>query len=241
MIILIPIAGQAKSFSQAGFVFPKALVEILGKPMIQWVIENCRALDAGFVFVCNYEDIRLYNLDTMLKVLAPGCRVTIQERPAQGAACSALLAVDHINNDDELIVAGGDQYLDVDLASVIGEFRDSVADAGVITFPSVHPQYSYAQVDEDNWVIEVAEKKPISAHATVGIYWYRRGVDFVEAAMRMIEKRDMFNGQYYLCPVFNQLILGNKRILNKSIRAEEFVSFGTPDAVRRIGAIGRLH
>lgn len=241
MIILIPIAGEAKSFREAGFVFPKPLVEILGKPMIQWVIDNFRALDAQFVVVCNDEDIRLYNLDTMLKEVATGCHVLVQERPGQGAACSALLAIEYINKDDELILAGGDQYLDIDVPSVIEQFRASPADAAVITFPSVHPQYSYVRVDENGWVIEAAEKKPISKHATVGVYWYRRGADFVEAAMRMIEKKDMFNDQYYLCPAFNQLILANKRVLNRTIRVEEFVPFGTPERVHQINAIGRFH
>lgn len=238
MNILIPLAGTAKRFASAGYAFPKPLIEVLGKPMIQWVVENLAPLGGRFVFVLSAEDVRAFNLDAMLRILAPDCAVIVQDQPAQGAACSSLLAVDCINGEDELVVAGGDQYLDADLPRFVTGFREAGADAGIFVFPSVHPQFSYARLDPAGTVVEVAEKRPISPLATAGVYWYRRGADFVLSAMDMIAKGDSFNGNYYLCPAFNQMILRNRQIVTAKLETPQFVSFGTPDRVAQINARG---
>ena len=48
--ILIPMAGAGTRFQQAGYTFPKPLIEINGKPMIQLVVENLN-VEANFIFV----------------------------------------------------------------------------------------------------------------------------------------------------------------------------------------------
>ncbi len=240
MNILIPLAGTANKFKEAGYSFPKALVEVVGKPLVQWTIENFVPLNGRYIFIVNSSDATGYNIDYTLKMLVENNVIIKQHDFAQGAACSALLAVDHIDNEEELIVAAGDQYIKKDICKIIDHFRDSNADGGIITFNSVHPQYSYAIVDKDGWISEVAEKKPISNNATVGIYWYRKGRDFIDAVKMMIKKEDMTNGQFYICPAFNQMLLMNKAIINYTIEKESFISFGTPEKVRLYNSKGKL-
>src|ERR1700709_2108316 len=124
-----------------------------------------------------------------------------------GATCTALLAVDYIETDDELLIVNGDELVDIELGPVLESFREKGFSAGVFTFPSVHPRYSYVRLDDDGMVIEAAEKRPISRHATAGLYWFRHGTDFVAAAMNQIRNRDSVEDLYYICPSLNDPIL----------------------------------
>jgi dTDP-glucose pyrophosphorylase len=100
-------------------------------------------------------------------------------------------------------------------------------DAGILTFESVHPKWSFAKVNESGFVTEVAEKKPISNHATVGIYYWARGSDYVKYAEQMIAKNKRVNNEFYVCPVFNEAIEDGKKI--KIFPVENMWGIGTPE------------
>ena len=97
----------------------------------------------------------------------------------------------------------------------------------ILTFNSIHPKWSYVKVDENNLVTEVAEKKVISNKATVGIYYWKHGSDYVEYAKRMIKKNIRTNNEFYVCPVFNEAIEDKKII--KSIKIDQMTGLGTPE------------
>lgn len=231
MKVLIPLAGTAKRFKESDHIFPKPLVSIHDKPMIQWVLDNLSPLKAEYIFIINNEDVIQYNLNCVLEQLSPGCEIIVQNSSAQGAACSSLLAIESINNSDELLICGGDQFITDDIGKHVKKFRES-ADGGLITFNSVHPQYSFVRVNSEGQVLEVAEKRPISNKACAGFYWYRQGTLFVESSMKMIRKDDKVNGQFYLCPTYNQLILEGKKIISSQLEEGSFFTFGTPEKVR---------
>ena len=96
-----------------------------------------------------------------------------------------------------------------------------------MTFESTHPKWSYAKVGEDGYVTEVAEKKPISRIATAGIYYWRKGEDYVKYAEKMIEKNIRTNGEFYVCPVFNEAIEDGLKIQIKNV--EKMWGIGTPE------------
>lgn len=233
--IVIPMSGTGTSFIQAGYTFPKPLIDINGEPMIQLVIENLTPkTDHKFILISKKEHYDKYSLHQIFNNAAGGKFVSIPlATSTQGAACSVLNAVDYIDNDEELIVANADQIIDADINKFIEFAKKSNADGVIMTFNSHHPKWSYARVGKKGRVLEVAEKKVISDQATVGIYYFKTGKTFVKAAFSMIEKNIRFNNDFYVCPVFNEMILDGKKVINWEIKQSEMHGLGTPEDLGR--------
>lgn len=232
MNILIPMAGSDGLFKDQGYRYSKSLIEISGRPLIEHVYGRLASLrDARFLFVIRKSEDQQHHLGDVLRLLNPSCKVIASEGQTAGAACTCLLAVEHINNDDELVITNGDQLLFIDQQEVIDGFRAKGLDAGAITFDSVHPRWSYVRLDEQGRVVEAAEKRPISRHATAGFYYFRRGRDFVAAAMSMIRKNAHEPAGHFVCPTLNELILNNARIGVRPVAREDYVSLARPEDV----------
>jgi len=205
--IIIPMAGAGSRFEQAGYTFPKPLIDVEGKPMIQVVVENLNMV-ANFIFIVQKSHRIKYNLDTLLNIIAPNCKIIEVDGLTEGAACTALLAKDLINNDNPLFFANSDQFVSWDSNEFMYKMQETDCDGGIVTFESIHPKWSFAKVNEFGLVTEVAEKNPISNMATVGFYYWKHGSDFVKYAEQMIEKNIRVNNEFYVCPVFNQAVHG---------------------------------
>lgn len=232
MIVVVPLAGGDEAFRDRGYPFCKPLVEVRGRPLVEHVWACLRPLNAErFVFVVRDEDARRFHLHEVLRLLDPGCAIVRTAGPTAGAACTALLAINHIEPDRELVIANGDQLLRCDLGAAVADFRARKLDAGTLVFDSVHPRWSFVRVGDDGLVTEAAEKRPISRHATAGFYYFRRGSDFVTAATTMVLKDAQANGAFYVCPAFNELILRHARIGVYPIPRESYVSLATPQNV----------
>ncbi len=228
--IVVPMAGSGKKFLEKGYTFPKPLIEIKGKPMIEWVVKNLTPKTAHrFIFICNREHYEKFRLGATLSLLAPNSKIVILNAPTHGAACSVLLAKEYINNTDELIVANSDQYIDMSIDQFLTQARQEEADGFIMTFRSTHPKYSFAKVSSTGLVLETAEKNPISDSATVGVYYYKTGESFVHAAESMIKKDIRTNNEFYVCPVYNELILEDKKVKVHEIPSEKMYSWGTPE------------
>jgi HAD superfamily hydrolase (TIGR01509 family) len=227
--ILIPMAGAGSRFEQAGYTFPKPLIEVNGKPMIQVVVENLN-MDANYIYVVQKSHREKYNLDTMLNLITPGCKIVEVDGITEGAACTALLAKDFINNDSPLFFANSDQFVDWDSNEFMYKMQESSCDGGIVTFKATHPKWSFARVDEKGFVTEVAEKNPISDNATVGYYYWKKSSDFIKYAERMIEKNIRVNNEFYVCPVFNQAIEDCKKI--RIFESAKMWGLGTPEDLK---------
>jgi len=226
MNIIIPMAGRGSRFLEAGYTFPKPLIDVNGKPMIQRVIENLQ-MDGNYIFIAQREHDEKYNIENMLKLIVPNCRVVFVDEVTEGAACTALLASEFIDNDSPLFFANSDQIVEWDPMQFMYKMQEQQVDGGIVTFESTHPKWSYAEVDENNKVVRVEEKNPISTHATVGYYYWKHGSDFVKYANQMIEKNIRVNNEFYVCPVFNEAIQDDKRITISE--AERMWGLGTPE------------
>lgn len=224
--VLIPMAGAGSRFSEAGYTFPKPLIEVNGKPMIQVVVENLN-IEANYIFIVQKEHYQKYNLKYMLELIAPGCKIVQTEGITEGAACTTLLAKQHINNDSPLIIANSDQFVEWNSNECMYSFKNSSIDGGILTFKATHPKWSYAKINDDGLVSEVAEKKVISDNATVGIYYWKHGKDYVKYAEQMIKKDIRTNNEFYVCPVFNEAIQDGKKIKVQNVR--EMLGLGTPE------------
>jgi len=225
--VLIPMAGKGSRFAAAGYSFPKPLIDVLGKPMIQWVVENVN-LKAKYTFLAQDEHIEKYSLNCLLNLIAPNSNVVPVKGVTEGAACTALLAADLIDNDNPLLILNSDQYLEWDLIQSLYQLENSGADGAVFIFHSTHPKWSYVKCSPGtNTIIEVAEKKPISTDATCGVYWWRKGSDFIKYTNEMIDAEDKTLGEYYICPSYNYALKDGKQIQAVPIR--KMHGLGTPE------------
>ena len=224
--VLIPMAGAGSRFAQAGYTFPKPLIEVRGKPMIQVVVENLN-IEANYIFLVQREHYETYNLKYLLNLIAPGCKIVQVDGLTEGAACTTLLAKEPIDNDAPLVMANSDQFVEWNSNECMYAFSADSIDGGILTFKATHPKWSYAKLDENGFVSEVAEKKVISDEATVGIYYWRHGSDYVKYAEQMISKNIRTNGEFYTCPVFNEAVGDGKKVRVKNI--EKMWGIGTPE------------
>ena len=224
--VLIPMAGAGSRFEQAGYTFPKPLIEVRKKPMIQVVIENLN-IKANYIYVVQKSHREKYNLDALLSLITPGCRIVETEGITEGAACTALLAKEHINKEMPLFFANSDQFVEWDSNEFLYKMNETNADGGIVTFEATHPKWSFAKIDNQGLVTEVAEKKPISNIATVGFYYWKTGSDFVKYAEQMINKNIRVNNEFYVCPVFNQAIEDGKEI--RTFNVNGMWGLGTPE------------
>ena len=226
MKIVVPMAGAGSRFETAGYTFPKPLIEVQGEPMIAKVVKNLN-LQGQYIFLVQKTHYEKYNLQGLLTLIAPNCKIVQIDGLTEGAACTVLKAKEYINNNEPLIIANSDQYIKWNSFETISSFNHKDADGGILSFTSVHPKHSFAKVDSNGYVTEVAEKNPISNNATVGIYHWKQGADFVRYAEQMISKNIRTNNEFYICPVYNEAIQDGKKIKINSV--DEMWGMGTPE------------
>ncbi|MBI5770160.1 MAG: glycosyltransferase family 2 protein [Verrucomicrobia bacterium] len=231
--IVVPMAGRGSRFATAGFIDPKPLIPVGGKPMIQWVIENVRPAQAHrFIFICLAEHLAAYpQVPDTLRRLCPGCEIVTVDRVTEGAACTVLLARALIDSVHPLMIANSDQFVALQIDAYLATMDDKDGDGLIMTFWSDHPKWSYCRMNGDGFVQEVVEKQVVSNEATVGIYNFRRGCDFVRAADAMIAQNLRVNNEFYVAPTYNQLIAQGARIVTHRTGREYdgMHGLGTPE------------
>lgn len=228
MNVLIPMAGAGSRFEKAGYSFPKPLIDVKGKPMIQVVVESLN-INANYIFIVQKTHYEKYSLQHTLNLIAPNCKIIQVDGMTEGAACTTLLAKKLINNNSPLLIANSDQYLDWNSNQFMYSMTGDEIDAGILTFPSCHPKWSYAKLCENGFVTEVAEKKAISEHATVGVYYFKKGEDYVKGAEQMINKNIRTNNEFYVCPVYNECILNGSKVKIHNVEQDSMWGLGTPE------------
>jgi beta-phosphoglucomutase-like phosphatase (HAD superfamily)/dTDP-glucose pyrophosphorylase len=224
--VLIPMAGRGNRFKEKGYTFPKPLIEVFGKPMIQLVVDNLN-IQANYIFLVLKEHYDTYQLKHLLNLLAPNCQIVEVDQVTEGAACTTLLAKDLINNENPLLIANSDQFVEWNSNETMYSFSNNNIDGGMLVFNSVHPKWSFAKLDKDGFIEKVAEKDPISDIASVGVYYWSKGSDYVKYAEKMIEKNIRVNGEFYVCPVINEAIEDVKKFKVKFV--EKMYGIGTPE------------
>jgi len=230
MNVLIPMAGAGARFEKAGYTFPKPLIEVNGKPMIQAVVENLN-IDARHIFIVQKSHHDAYSLRHMLNLISPDCEVITVDGVTEGAACTTLLAKEFIDNNDPLLIANCDQYVEWNSNEFMYSMVADEVDGGILSFTSTHPKWSFAKLNDDGFVCEVAEKKPISNIATTGIYYWKKGSDYIKYTERMIKNNVRVKNEFYVCPVYNEAIFDGKKI--KTFHIDKMWGIGTPEDLSR--------
>jgi NDP-sugar pyrophosphorylase family protein len=231
--IVIPMAGRGSRFANAGYTTPKPLIPVGGRPMIEWIIENIRPQRSHrFIFLCLAEHLQAYpKVPEELRRLCPGCEIVPVSTVTEGAACTVLLARKFIDSTDPLMIANSDQLVELEINDYLAAADDDGVGGLIMTFWSDHPKWSYCRMRADGTVGEVVEKQVVSNEATVGIYNFRQGQDYVRATDAMIAANLRVNNEFYVAPTYNQLIMeGAKIIIMKTGR--EYAGMhgvGTPE------------
>jgi dTDP-glucose pyrophosphorylase len=207
LTIVIPMAGRGSRFADAGYALPKPLLPIHGIPMIEAVVRNLAPSEpARFVFICRREHLAEYGFEAGLRRAAPDCVIVPIDEVTDGAACTVLLAEQAIDPDDALVIANSDQWVDHEMDAHLEIMRRDGLDGLIMTMTADDPKWSFVELDGARRVTNVVEKVVVSDEATVGIYTFARGGDFVRAAKAMIAAGERVNGEFYVAPVYNQLI-----------------------------------
>ena len=236
MNIVIPMAGAGSRFAKEGYTTPKPLIDILGKPMIQWALESLRFenFDIDVTLICQKKHIEQYDLDNKLTSVVNtvfpdgGINLLSVDGLTEGSACTVMTARDIIDNDEDLILADSDHHLKWSSSDFIGLIDRTQSDGAILNFISYLKKWSYCEVKDDGFIYRVEEKNPISPFANVGVYYFRRGSDFVESAQEMIDQDLRVNGEFYLAPVYNMAINKGKKIASYPISPQNMYEMGTP-------------
>jgi len=234
MKIIIPLAVRSKLFPEDEYPFPTPLIDVAGKPMIEWVIENIEEIsdNIDFVFILSQTDVTRYSLDNTLRLLCNNkCEIVVLKKQTQGALCSCLMAISQINADEPLIICNGDQIIPNNIGPALNHFASNDAQAGVITFPAVHPRWSFVKTNTKGHIIQSEEKKVISAEAIAGFYYFAKANIFLQAAQKTIYNDRSINGLFYIAPTLNEVILAHHTVVSYRIQKSEFFSFYTPATI----------
>lgn len=215
---LVLAASESSDLGDLGY--PTFLTDLSGKTLLEMWIKQVRDLGGKTSLVVSEQDIEKWNLRAIQARIGDDLEIVAIKGQTSGATCTALLAVASKNLDEQLVILNGNEYIEPELKDILGDFTVKNLDAGLVYFNSVHPRYSYARINAEGLVLETAEKNPISRNATAGVYWYKASKFFVQAAESQLLKRTSLNGQYYICPLFNELILAGKRVGGYQIPSE---------------------
>ena len=229
--IVIPMAGQGSRFAKAGYKKPKPFIDVDGKPMIVRVLENLAYPDARYILIARKEHMEIESeLVAQIEKEFNAIFIPI-DKLTEGTACTVLYARKYINNNEPLLIANSDQIVDMNIGNFIDDCKDRHLDGSILSFIDEYqdPKWSFAKIDEHKLVTEVKEKVVISKYATVGIYLYSQGKDFVNAAIDMIIENDRANNEFYTCPTYNYAIQDAAKIGIYNINFEQMHGIGTPD------------
>lgn len=225
--IVLPIAGRGSRFIQAGYAMPKPIIPLHGVPMIEVVVNNVRPRQPHcFTFIALQEHLEHLGMREVLRRIAPGCAIIPVTQVTEGAACTVLLARDVIDNDNPLMLANSDQWVDIDINDYLAEMESKDAEGLIMTMWSDHPKWSYVGLDKTGCVTRVVEKQVISNEATVGIYNFRRGRDYVQAAEQMISKNLRVNNEFYVAPAYNEMIEKGAKVTYYNVGKEGSGMYG---------------
>lgn len=227
--IVIPMAGAGSRFAKAGYDKPKPFIDVLGKPMICHVLDNLNMPNAKFILLVRAEHFEKERETINWITKHYYSEVVLIDKLTEGAACTVLHAHRLINNDLPLLIANSDQIVDMDIEDYINDSENRQLDGSVLCFEDNDKKWSYAKLDENGLITEIREKEVISENATVGIYYFNKGRDFVENAIDMIVRNERVNNEFYVAPVYNYAIKQGKKFGIYSIDKTQMHGTGTPE------------
>ena len=226
--LLLPIAGNGQRFIDAGYSAPKPLIEINGKTILDRSLESVKIDNCNLIFIIREDHCKEHNLNLVLRSKYKDCKIVIIPGLTDGALSTCLLAKEHIDNDEPLIIFTPDCYFE---PQIDPEKIDEELDGMVCVFESDSPAHSYVLLDKQ-YVSDIAEKEVISNLAIGGLYYWKKGSNFVKYGSEMIERNERVKGEFYIAPVFNKFIEKGRHVgIDRNTRHD---IMGTPEDLEKL-------
>ena len=221
--LVLPIAGKAQRFIDAGYMMPKPLILAKGKHVIDWSLESVDTSECNLIFIVRLDHIYNFSIDKILKQkFGEDITIISVDHVTQGALETCLLAEGHIDNDTPLYIYTPDVYFGPQFdPSCVGD-----ADGFLLTFLANSPDHSYTDIDENGVASRVVEKEVISEHANVGLYYFKTGSMFLKYAWEAIDRKLLIKGEYYIAPIYNFMIRDGLKVT--ACDTEKMHILGTP-------------
>ena len=232
MKIIVPMAGRGSRFANRGFATPKPLIEIGGKPMLYWALRSLADLDySEVIFILLREHEEEYQVTANLPQWLPKPSIpfhtVLLDDVTEGQLCTVLAAREYLSEEDVLIAAS-DTYIPSQIGKAIQKHAGQASGIiSTINLPGDRWSFAKTELGTDR-VVEVAEKVRISDHCSTGLYYFASGKELLHEGQAMIDRQETTRGEYYVIPVYQQLIAQGKDVF---IAPEPAMwDMGTPEA-----------
>lgn len=231
MQVIIPCAGESRRFFEQGYPSIKQLLRVNSKPILGHVIDNFRRPEAFFHFVFQKKHMDLYGTEIgeLLEGSGVDHRLVVTDGLTDGAVNTALIAARHLDPEDELVIANSDQWVEWDFEAFLEDMAKVHAEGAMPIFTDLKREnkWSFVAMDAEHRITEVRAKDAFTPNAVVGIYYFRRGADFITYGNRLIASNKRVNGEFYVCPVYNELISDGLKVVAYPV--SRMVGLGTPE------------
>lgn len=230
MKIVIPMAGRGSRFAEQTISIPKPLIPVHGRPMVAWALDSLHEMTySKMIFIVLQDHETNFGVTALLRdLVGPMSQVIVIPTVTEGQLCTVLAAKELIDTDEDILIASADTYVRSSLHKDIANRKANCR--GIISVANLPgKRWSFARVDADGRVVEVAEKVRISDHASTGLYYFSSGREFVSVAEAMIANKEKTRGEYYVIPVYQKYIEHGWRV-ELSI-AKEVWDMGTPESL----------
>ena len=229
--LLLPIAGKAQRFIDAGYMMPKPLILARDKHVIDWSMESIDYSDCNLIFIVRLDHIYNFNIDKILKQkFGENISIVSVDHVTRGALETCTLAKEYIDNELPLYIYTPDVYFEEQFNDDTGiKFLPSSiqkCDGFLLTFLANSPDHSYCDTDELGFVSRVVEKEVISQHANVGLYQFKTGQMFLKYAQEAIDNNMLVKGEFYIAPIYNLMIRDGLNVTARD--TEKMHILGTP-------------
>jgi dTDP-glucose pyrophosphorylase len=204
--------------------YPPCLVDVDGTPLIEHVIKQVQTVrTARHIYAMYQHHVKRHHLNEVVRLLVPEAKIYEINIEPEGDACTALLSWGYLDKDQPLLVMSGNALIKDDINRILADFRVRDLDGGVVVFRSIHPRYAYVRLDENQQIIETADRRPISQNACAEFFYFRKAELFLDAAQDLIRKDVRSEGRFPISLVFNQMLLRQMRIGVYPIQKEQYV------------------
>lgn len=231
-IIIIPLGGLGNRFKNSKYNLPKPLINVLGNPIIYWLLENLDLNDIEYVFIPYNIELRNYRFEEQLIKDFPLIKFKFYylEFPTKGAAETIKIALDFLNEKQDknvLCIDSDNFYTENFISSWNG-------DNMVLTFEDQYtePIFSYVKTNPNNNIIDIKEKCKISNNACCGVYAFKSLYKLLETCKYIINNNIMDKNEFYMSVVVKQMIINGEIFFNKQINKNNYHCLGTPHQVK---------
>ncbi len=240
LTIIITMAGEGRRFREAGYEMPKYEIEVNGKTLFEWAMDSLLGYQKNtgkWIFVVRKEDhAEPFLREKCKKYDIQNLELIALDEKTDGQATTCYLALNRCEKEEEILVYNIDTYVETGVL----KYEDIQGDGFLACFHAEGDHWSFVKLRPDGNAEEVREKKRISDHCSIGLYYFSSAGLY----QRMYEDyyRDeshMERGEKYIAPLYNAMIKQGMTVRIVTVPREKVHVLGTPEEVETFRRIQR--